>query len=50
MLALVFSSIAVGGVLIGGKIAARLAEDKLRKGFALLVFLTAAMVLWMTLR
>ena len=50
MMALVFSSIAVGGVLIGGKIAARLAEDRLRKGFALLVFLTAAMVIWMTLR
>jgi uncharacterized membrane protein YfcA len=49
-LALVFSLIAVGGVLLGGKIAGRLPELVLQRGFVLLVFLTAAFVIWMTLR
>lgn len=50
MLAVVFSLIAVGGVLLGGKIAGRLPELVLQRGFLLLVFLTAAFVIWMTLR
>ncbi len=49
-LAMVFSLIAVGGVLLGGKIAGRLPELVLQRGFVLLVFLTAAFVIWMTLR
>lgn len=49
-LAMVFSLIAVGGVLLGGKIAGRLPELVLQWGFVLLVFLTAAFVIWMTLR
>ena len=36
-------------VLIGGKIAGRLSENMLQKGFTLLVFLTAAFVIWSTL-
>jgi uncharacterized membrane protein YfcA len=50
MLAVVFSLIAVAGVLLGGKIAGRLPELVLQRGFVLLVFLTAAFVIWMTLR
>jgi uncharacterized membrane protein YfcA len=49
-LAVVFSLIAVAGVLLGGKIAGRLPELVLQRGFVLLVFLTAAFVIWMTLR
>ncbi|MFZ9941071.1 MAG: sulfite exporter TauE/SafE family protein [Luteolibacter sp.] len=47
--AAVFISIAIAGVLIGGKIAGRLSENMLQKGFAVLVFLTAAFVIWSTL-
>jgi hypothetical protein len=46
LLAAVFSAIAGAGVLVGGRIASRLPEKVLRQGFAILVLITAAFVLW----
>lgn len=46
LLAAVFSLIAATGVLAGGKVASKLPENTLRKAFALLVLLTAAIVFW----
>jgi uncharacterized membrane protein YfcA len=45
-MALVFSGIAVAGVLAGGMFASRLPETILRRIFSILVLLTAAFVLW----
>lgn len=45
-LAAVFAVIAAAGVLAGGKIASKLPENALRRGFALLVLATAGVVLW----
>ena len=45
-LAAVFTAIAVAGVLAGGKFASRLPNKALRRGFAVLVLMTAAFVLW----
>lgn len=44
-LATVFALIAVAGVLAGGKLASRVPEKALRRGFALLVLLTAGFIL-----
>jgi uncharacterized membrane protein YfcA len=46
LLAAVFSLIAAAGVLAGGKVASKLPENTLRKAFAVLVLLTAAIVFW----
>jgi len=41
-----FSGIAAAGVLLGGKVAARVPEKTLRRAFAGLVLFTAAFVIW----
>lgn len=46
ILAAVFSGIAVTGVMAGGKLASHVPEKFLRRGFAALVMLTAAFVIW----
>lgn len=48
LLAGVFAVIAGTGVLVGGKIAARIPEKSLRRAFAILVLLTAGFVIWKT--
>jgi uncharacterized membrane protein YfcA len=46
LLAAVFALIAAAGVLLGGKVASNLPEKTLRRAFAALVLLTAAVVFW----
>lgn len=43
---IVFSAIAIVGALLGGKAAGRLPEKTMRRGFAVLVLATAAIVVW----
>jgi hypothetical protein len=45
-MALIFSLIAGAGVFVGGKVASKLPERTLRKAFAILVLLVAAIVFW----
>jgi uncharacterized membrane protein YfcA len=45
-LAATFAAIAAAGVLVGGRVASRLPEQALRRAFAALVLITAAVVLW----
>lgn len=46
LLAAVFSGIAATGVMAGGKLASHVSDKSLRRGFAALVMLTAAFVIW----
>ena len=48
-LAGLFSSLAVAGSIAGNRLAARLPVKRLRQGFAAMVLLTGACVLWQNL-
>ena len=46
LLAGVFAGIAAAGVLVGGNVASKLPDKVLRRGFAILVLVTAGFVMW----
>jgi uncharacterized membrane protein YfcA len=46
LMAAVFSVIAAAGVVVGGKLATKIPEKKLKQVFAFLVLITAAFVIW----